>query len=104
MKANGLALVSAVLKGCFVFAVTAKEIELQTWDWSCFEDIYEKICKSAKLNRRLPNVPSTQLQEPPRIKMICHKIATTRAQSYDVKGPLKTIHIFNLTSFYEPTR
>ena len=41
MNADGLALVSAVLTGCFVFAITSKRIELQTWDWSCFEDIYE---------------------------------------------------------------
>ena len=96
--------ICAVLRDCLVFLITSKRIELQTWDWSSFEDMYESSIKIAMLNHRLPNASSTQLQEPPRIKMICHKIATTRAQSYDVKGPPKTIYIFNLTSFYEPTR
>ena len=46
MKANGLALVSAVLRGCLVLTITSKQIELQTWDWSCFEDIYEENMKN----------------------------------------------------------
>ena len=41
MKANGRVLIYAVLKGSLVFGITSKRIELQTWDWSCFEDIYE---------------------------------------------------------------
>ena len=32
----------AVLRDCLVFCITFKRIELQTWGWSSFEDIYEK--------------------------------------------------------------
>ena len=32
----------AVLRDCLVFSITSKRIELQTWDWFSFEDIYEK--------------------------------------------------------------
>ena len=33
--------ISASLRDYLVFCITSKRIELQTWDWSCFEDIYE---------------------------------------------------------------
>ena len=38
--------VDAVLRDCLVFSITSKRIELQTWDWSSFEDIYEKSMKN----------------------------------------------------------
>ena len=32
----------AVLRDCLIYCITLKRIELQTWDWSSFEDIFEK--------------------------------------------------------------
>ena len=45
MKANGRVLIYAVLKGSLVFGITSKRIELQTWDWSSFEAIFEEYKK-----------------------------------------------------------
>ena len=43
---------SAVLRDCLVSLITSKRIELQTWDWSSFIDIFEN-------NTRKINIDST---------------------------------------------
>ena len=43
---NGQILV--VLRSCLVFSITSKRIELQTWDWSSFEDFFEENMETDK--------------------------------------------------------
>ena len=49
--------ICAVLRGCLVFLITSKQIELETWDWSSFTDILEK-------NMHISNIESTAAKRP----------------------------------------
>ena len=51
-RVNGQILV--VLRGCLVFLITSKRIELQTWDWSSFEDFFEESMERDKFLSRIP--------------------------------------------------
>ena len=41
-----------------------------------------RLCKIAMLNRRPPNAPSAQLQEPPRIRIICHNRVSRKFRTW----------------------
>ena len=52
---NGQILVD--LRSCFVFLITFERIELQTWDWSGFEDFFEENMETDKFQLRIPREP-----------------------------------------------